>query len=118
MKHNFLKKIQNKRVTIPICLILSIRIFIPMIYNYMKQLEKCFNQNYNLTCVNNIIDCIKLMMTNKMIAFIYVIIALILIFMIYNIYFTRKQLKVEKRELISNKKMEHTEQLILLHQKK
>ena len=97
MKNNLLKKIlQKKNIIIFISLYASIRILVPMINGYIKLLSKCFNKQYVVTEIHNFFDCIKAVHNNKIIALIYAIIALIFIFGVYNILFTKKQMKVEK----------------------
>ena len=76
-------------------LLLYIRVFIPLIINYFKVLEKCFKKDYNLTKINNLIDCLKIIYTNKIIGLICFIIALILILIVFNILLARRRLKIE-----------------------
>ena len=97
MKHKIFKKALSNKITIPIFLFLSIRILIPIITNYIRLLEKCFCKNYNVININNFIDCIKVVVNNKIIGLIYAIIALILSLTIYDIYFTIKKAKIENK---------------------
>ena len=92
---NLIQTLCKKIVISIIFFVFSIRILIPIINSYIKILEQCFSKNYNLINIHNFIDCINQMSNNKIIAFIYIIIASILILTIYNIYFTIKKAKVE-----------------------
>lgn len=76
-------------------LLLYIRVFIPLIINYFKVLEKCFKKDYNLTKIKYLIDCLKTIYTNKIIGLICFIIALILILIVFNILLARRRLKIE-----------------------
>lgn len=104
MKHKIFKKVLSNKITIPIFLFLSIRILIPIITSYIKILEKCFCKNYNLININNFIDCIKIVVNNKIIGLIYVIIALISSLTTYAIYFTIKKAKIENKGIIFKEK--------------
>ena len=75
-----LKKVFNKKIIIPIIFCFLYILFIPIVTNYFKALEKCFNKSYNLIYV--IITCI--------------IMTLILGFITFNIFFTIKRRKIEK----------------------
>ncbi len=101
---NLKKILYNKGIIFFISIIISMRIFIPIITNYIKILGNCFEKEYPILEIKNLIDCFKVILYNKMIGLIYVIIACILIFIIYNIYFTRKQLKMEIEGVIFKKK--------------
>lgn len=107
MKYKIVKKVLNKKIVIPIFLILFFRIYIPIVVSYIRVLEKCFNKNYNVIEVNTFIDCIKVMLDNKLLGLICVIIGSIFIFTIYNIHFTIKRAKMEN-EGISFKKKDGT----------
>ena len=97
MKNDFLNKIVQKRnITLIISLYASMRVLIPMINGYIKLLGECFNKQYTTTEIYNFLDCIKAIFNNKVIGLIYVIIALIFIFTIYDILFTKKRMKIEK----------------------
>lgn len=91
-----LKVTQMKYVLYIVSFVLSIRIVIPLISWYIGKLEICFNKKYNLIKIDNFIECIKAIEHNKIIGLIYAVIALILIFCIFNVIFTRKQIKTEK----------------------
>lgn len=105
MKNNLLKKIlQKKNIILVISLYISIRILIPIINEYIKLLSKCFNKQYGVMEIHNFFDCIKAVYNNKIIGLIYAIIALISIFSVYNILFTKKQMKVEKQGINFKKK--------------
>lgn len=105
MKNDFLNKIVQKRnITLIISLYASMRVLIPMINGYIKLLGECFNKQYTTTEIYNFLDCIKAIFNNKVIGLIYVIIALIFIFTIYDILFTKKRMKIEKEGVIFKKK--------------
>lgn len=96
MKHKIFNKILCKKIIISIILVLIfIQILIPAVINYIQVLERCFNKNYNVVAVSNFIDCINVIMNNKLVASICFIIAVILALMIFNIYFTIKRAKIE-----------------------
>ena len=96
MKWNVLKRIiKNKKLVSSIILIISFRIFIPIIVLYRNILAKCFDKEFESNKINNIFDCIKVIYNNKIIALIYVTIVLISFFMVFNIVYTRKRLKNE-----------------------
>ncbi len=96
MKWNVLKRIiKNQILVSSIILIISFRIFIPIIVLYRNILAKCFNKEFESDKINNIFDCIKVIYNKKIIALIYVTIVLILFFMVFNIVYTRKRLKNE-----------------------
>lgn len=96
MKIEFLKKmLSNKKIISLFIFIISFRIIIPIISKYLGLLEKCFNKNYNLYSPRNLVGSFIAVGNNKIIGLIYIEIALILIFTIYNVTFTKKQLKNE-----------------------
>lgn len=75
---------------------LFVQILKSIILLYIKVLEKCFNKNYGLLKINNIIDYFNVVWNNKIIGAICFIIVSIFVFLVFNIYFTRKRLKFEK----------------------
>jgi len=91
------RRVLCRKFIIALFLLLSIRLLVPLINNYLKILEKCFNKNYNIIEINNFIDCLKVITSNKLIGLIYVIIALISIFTVYNILFTIRKAKIENK---------------------
>ena len=95
MNHGNWKKVLNKKITMPIFLFLFIRITIPLVTNYFKLLEKCFNKDYSLIEVRSVLDCIKIVLNNKIIGIISLTATLILCFITFNIYFTVKRRKIE-----------------------
>lgn len=100
MKYNKIKKLKYKNVVIFIAIfLLFIRLFVPMINGYISLLGKCFDKEYKeykVKTIHNLFDCISAVCTNKIICLIYIIIALIFVFLIFNVLFTRKQIKTEK----------------------
>ncbi len=108
MKWKNLKKILSNRWIISLILfIFSIQVFVPIITAYFRTLEKCFGKEYKILEIKNMLDSFKALTYNKTIGVICFIISLIFIFLAYNIYFTRKQLKNE-REGIGFKKKDGT----------
>lgn len=115
MKHKkFSNLILKKSIVIVITILASIRIFIPIISNYITLIKKCFKIDSEAIRISNFYECIKVIKDNRVIGLIYIIIIAIISFTIYNVKFTKKQLKVEKKVLILNKKMKHMVVLILL----
>lgn len=96
--------LHRKSVISIIVLFISIRVFIPLINGYITLLGKCFEKQYQVFEIHNLLDCIKTMTNNKIIALIYTTIVLISILSIYTIYFTKKQMKVEKEGINFKKK--------------
>ena len=94
-----MKKTKIKLLTqlsiLVLALTISVQFIVPGIVSYIHILEKCFNKKYNLLEIKNVIDWYKIIIDNKLVGLIYIIIALILIFLIWNILFTKKQLKTE-----------------------
>ena len=94
-----MKNKKNKLLTqlsmLVLALTISVQFIVPGIVSYIHILEKCFNKNYNLLEIKNVIDWYKIIIDNKLVGLIYIIIASILIFFIWNILFTKKQLKTE-----------------------
>ena len=96
MRNRLLKKIiQKKNIIFVIILYVSMRILIPIINGYINLIGICFNKKYTVTEIHNFFDCIKAVYNNKVIGLIYVIIALISVFCIWNILFTKKRMKIE-----------------------
>ena len=56
---NILKRLLNKKITVPIFFILSVRIITPLVIKYLRILEKVFKCNFNIQEVNNYIQCVK-----------------------------------------------------------
>ena len=57
-----MKNKKNKLLTklaILLAFITSIQLIVPGIIAYIHLLEKCFNKNYNLLEIKNIIDCYR-----------------------------------------------------------
>ncbi len=104
MKQLLSKILSHKAIISFILLFISIQIVIPITVSYMRLLEKGFNKGYNLIEIKNVIDCFSAVYHNKILGLIWLIIASILIFSIYNIYFTGKQLKNEREGIIFKKK--------------
>ena len=105
MKTNGIKKGTNYKYIISFLLFFLLVIAqTPIISSYIRVLEKCFGKDYSLIEIHNLIDCFKLISDNKIIGLICFIIALIFVFCIYNIYFTRKQLKTEIEGIIFKQK--------------
>lgn len=97
MKYKKIKKLKYKNVVIFIAIfLLFIRLFVPMINGYISLLGKCFDKEYKVKTIHNLFDCISAVCTNKIICLICIIIALIFVFLIFNVLFTRKQIKTEK----------------------
>lgn len=97
MKYNKIKKLKYKNVVIFIAIfLLFIRLLVPMINGYIGLLGKCFDKEYKVKTIHNLFDCISTVCTNKIICLICIIIALIFVFLIFNVLFTRKQIKTEK----------------------
>lgn len=101
------KVLQRKSVISFIILYIYIRILVPIINGYIKLLAKCFNKQYTYIEIHNILDCINAVYTNNLIGIICVIIALIFVFCIYNVLFTKKRMKTE-REGVNFKKKDGT----------
>lgn len=98
MKHKkFSNLILKKSIVIVITILASIRIFIPIISNYITLIKKCFKIDSEVIRINNFYECIKVIKDNRVIGLIYIIIIAIISFTIYNVKFTKKQLKVEKK---------------------
>ena len=96
MKSRILKILQKKNIFYIIAIIASIRLLIPLISKYIVLLNKCFNENFKALEVNNFLECAKAIIDNKIIGISYMVILVIISLLIYNIKFTKKQLKVEK----------------------
>lgn len=96
MKSRILKILQKKNIFYIIAIIASIRLLIPLISKYIVLLNKCFNENFKALEVNNFLECAKVIIDNKIIGISYMVILVIISLLIYNIKFTKKQLKVEK----------------------
>ena len=97
MKYKKIKKSVYKNVSICIIIVfLYIRLFVPMINGYINLLGKCFNKRYPVKNIYNLFDCISVVCTNKIIYLICSIIALIFVFLVFNVLFTRKRIKAEK----------------------
>ena len=96
MKFKILKLLQKKNIIYIIAIIASIRLLIPLISKYIVLLNKCFNENFEALEVNNLLECAKAIIDNKIIGISYMVILVIISLLIYNIKFTKKQLKVEK----------------------
>ena len=92
---NVFKMINIRKLALFIAFIILFRISITAITFYIKALENCFNKDYYIQIPKNIIECLVIVCTNKTVALICLIIALIYIFLIFNIYFSKKQLKNE-----------------------
>ena len=107
MKFKILKLLQKKNIIYIIAIIASIRLLIPLISKYIVLLNKCFNENFEALEVNNLLDCVKVIIDNKIIGISYMVILVIISLLIYNIKFTKKQLKVE-REGINFKEKDET----------
>ena len=90
-----IKTLKNKKVLFMIFIIITFRVLIPLITLYLKVLEKCFQQNYHLLDINNFIDCFRVIGQNKIIVIIYLIIALIFLFLLFNVKYTKQRLKIE-----------------------
>ena len=90
-----IKTLKNKKVLFMIFIIITFRVLIPLITLYLKVLEKCFQQNYHLLDINNFIDCFRVIGQNKIIVIIYLIIALIFLFLLFNVKYTKRRLKIE-----------------------
>lgn len=105
MKTKIAKKIlYNKKLILVIIFLIVLHINIFIITKYINVLEKCFNKIYLVKKLDNIFYSIKYIIDNKIIGLISIIIAVIFAFLIYNIYFTRKQLKSEKEGINFKKK--------------
>ena len=74
------KKLLKKQILIPIFIILFISILIPIVSNYFEVLKKCFNKDYSSIDIG----CIS------------IIICFIFLLVIFNIYSTIKNRKIEK----------------------
>ena len=96
MKSKILNLLQKKNIIYIIAMIASIRLFIPLISKYIVLLNKCFNENFEALEVNNLLECAKSIIDNKIIGISYIVILVIISLLIYNIKFTKKQLKVEQ----------------------
>lgn len=94
MKKKQIKTLQRICIFLLI-IVFSFIILVPAITKYLRILEICFNSNYNLIEIKNIIDCFNSLGQNKIIGFICFIIDLILIFLCFNILFTNHRLKIE-----------------------
>lgn len=96
MKDIIIKILSNKKILISLFIIVLIRVGVPIICWYIQILEKCFNKQYNILNINNLLDCIKVILNNKIIGLICIIIALIFVLTIYNIKLTKKRMKIER----------------------
>lgn len=105
MKHKKIeKKPYKKYLTFIVCITASLQVFVPMITGYVNVLEKCFEKQYHPVAINNIFNVFEVISKYKMSVLIYAVIALIFSFTIYDIYFTKKQLKKEKEGVKFKKK--------------
>lgn len=92
-----LKKIfNNKSLIFFVLIFLSIIIFIPIITWYVGVLGECFDKEYQILKISNLLDYYKIIFENKIIGIIYGIILAEIILFIFNIFFTKKQMKIEK----------------------
>lgn len=92
-----IKEILHSRLVITLIYIfLSIIIIVPITNWYINILEKCFNKDYQIIEIYNLFDCFKVIFTDKTILFIYLILAIQIALFIFNIFFTKKQMKTEK----------------------
>lgn len=105
MKHKKInEKPHKKYLFFVVCFIVSMQVLVPMIAGYINVLEECFEKQFYLSQINNTFNVFEVISKHKMIALIYVVIASIFVFTVYNIYFTRKQLKKEKEGVKFKKK--------------
>lgn len=102
MKSN--KRSYYKYWIFAVTLIISIQLLVPIIAGYTKLLEKCFEKNYSMMEVKNILNVFQVIYSNKIIGVIYSIIVIIFAFTIFNIYFTKEQLKKERNGVRFKKK--------------
>ena len=106
------KVLQSKLVIAFIYILLSIITIVPITDWYINILENCFSKEYQIIEVSNVFDCFKAIFTDKTILLIYLIITVQIALFIFNIFFTKKQMKTEKKKVLDSPKMEHMEQLV------
>ena len=88
--------LQNKLVIFLIYIFLSIITIVPITNWYLNILENCFSKDYQIIEISNLFDCFKAVFTEKTILLIYLIITVQIALFIFNIFFTKKQMKTEK----------------------
>ena len=88
--------LQSKLVISFIYIFLSIITIVPITDWYINILENCFSKDYQIIEISNIFDCFKAIFTDKTILLIYLIITVQIALFIFNIFFTKKQMKTEK----------------------
>lgn len=86
----------NKIVISLIYSFVSIITIVPMAIWYIKILENCFSKDYQIIEIYNIFDCFKAIFIDKTVLLIYLIITAYIALFIFNIFFTKKQMKTEK----------------------
>ena len=92
--------------------IFFVEIIVPLIYLYIKQIEKCFNTNY-LINITNLLNSPKILANNPIIFVILIGILVIFFMTYYNLKISLKMLILKQRELYLKRRMEHMEQLDL-----
>lgn len=72
-----------------------LEIVTPLIVKYIQQLEKCFDSNYGLKCIGNLLNSPGIILNNPIILIVYLIMISILFLTFYNIKNTLKNNKIE-----------------------
>lgn len=86
---------KNRKIIISFLAFVILEIITLLIVMYIQQLEKCFDSNYGLKCIGNLLNAPGIILNNPIIIIIYIIITIIIVLTFYNIKNTLKNSKIE-----------------------